>query len=172
MRSFRSLSAQTGMIGWLWMSAVVIVMDQLAKWQAEANLELGQPVVVFPHLNMTLSYNFGAAFSFLADMGGAQRWIFALLAIVVSFFIINWLRKLNKTRTWTAVGLSLVLGGAIGNLVDRLMYGKVIDFIDVYFDIPMVMENYHFATFNVADMAITGGAVLLVLLSLFSDQMD
>jgi signal peptidase II len=172
MRSFRSLSAQTGMIGWLWLSAVVIFADQFSKWMAEASLELGQSMAVVPHLNMTLSYNTGAAFSFLASMGGVQRWIFAALAIVVSIFIINWLRKLNKNATWTAVGLTLVLGGAIGNLIDRLLYAKVIDFIDVYFDIPWVMENYHFATFNVADMAITGGAALLIALSLFTDQMD
>lgn len=173
MRSFRSLSADTGMLGWLWLSAVVIAVDQLTKWMAEANLEPGQSFAVFPHLNMTLAYNTGAAFSFLSDMGGIQRWFFAALAIIVSIFIINWLRKLRRAHVWAAVGLTLVLGGAIGNLIDRLLYGKVIDFIDVYFDIPFVMENYHFAVFNVADIAITCGAVLLVFLSLFaSDQME
>jgi signal peptidase II len=161
------------MASWLWLSAVVIAIDQLAKWQAEANLDPGQSVAVFPHLNMTLWYNFGAAFGFLGDQWGWQRWFFAALAVLVSFFIINWLRKLNKTRVWTAVGLALVLGGAIGNLIDRLLYGRVIDFVDVYFDIPFVMDNYHFAIFNVADIAITCGAVILVFLSLFaSDQMD
>lgn len=173
MRSFRSLSADTGMLGWLWLSAVVIAVDQLTKWMAEANLEPGQSFAVFPHLNMTLAYNTGAAFSFLSDMGGVQRWFFAALAIVVSIFIINWLRKLRRAHVWAAVGLTLVLGGAIGNLIDRLLYGKVIDFIDIYFDIPFVMENYHFAVFNVADIAITCGAVLLVFLSLFaSEQME
>lgn len=173
MRSFRSLSADTGMLSWLWLSAVVIAVDQLTKWMAEANLDMGEPFPVIPHLNMTLAYNTGAAFSFLSDLGGLQRWLFAALAVAVSVFIINWLRKLRKTRVLVAVGLTLVLGGAIGNLIDRLLYGKVIDFIDVYFDIPLVMENYHFAIFNVADIAITCGAVLLVFLSLFaSDQMD
>jgi signal peptidase II len=173
MRSFRSLSADTGMLGWLWLSAVVIAVDQLTKWMAEANLEPGQSFAVFPHLNMTLAYNTGAAFSFLSDMGGVQRWFFAALAIIVSIFIINWLRKLRRAHVWAAVGLTLVLGGAIGNLIDRLLYGKVIDFIDIYFDIPFVMENYHFAVFNVADIAITCGAVLLVFLSLFaSEQME
>ena len=173
MLNHRFLSLQAGMTSWLWLSAVVIALDQLTKWMAEANLELGQPVAVMPHLNMALAYNEGAAFSFLADMGGAQRWLFAILAIVVSFFIINWLRRLNQSRIWTAVGLTLVLGGAIGNLIDRLLYGKVIDFIDVYFDIPFLMDNYHFATSNVADIAITCGACLLVFLSLFaSDQLE
>lgn len=173
MRSFRSLSDQTGMLGWLWLSALVIVLDQLSKWAAEADLEFGVPVAVFPHFNLTLAYNYGAAFSFLGDQGGWQRWFFAVLAVVVSVVIVNWLRKLSRSQVVMAVGLALVLGGAIGNLIDRLMYGKVIDFIDVYFDIPFVMENYHFATFNVADIAITCGAALLVVMSLFSsEQMD
>ncbi|SEA17913.1 signal peptidase II [Thiothrix caldifontis] len=172
MRSFRSLSADTGMLGWLWLSAALVFIDQWTKWMAEANLEPGESFAVFPHLNMTLAYNTGAAFSFLSDMGGVQRWFFAILAIAVSAFIINWLRKLKKSRVWVAVGLTMVLGGAIGNLIDRLLYGKVIDFIDVYFDIPFVMENYHFAIFNVADIAITCGAILLVLLSLFTSDLE
>lgn len=94
MRSFRSLSesAQHGMLGWLWLSAVVIAVDQLTKWMAEANLEFGVPVEVFPHFNLTLAYNEGAAFSFLANLGGAQRWLFAILPIAVSIFIIGWLQ--------------------------------------------------------------------------------
>ncbi len=163
-------SSQTGMIGWLWLSAVVIALDQLTKWMAEANLDFGQPVAIIPHLNMTLAYNEGAAFSFLAGLGGIQRWLFAALAIIVSVFIIGWLRRLAKDKVVTAIGLALVLGGAIGNLIDRLLYGKVIDFVDFYFDIPWVMENYHFATFNVADIAITCGAALLVILSLFASE--
>lgn len=172
MRSFRSLSEQTGMIGWLWLSAVVIAVDQLTKWMAEANLEPGQSFAVMPHLNMTLTYNMGAAFSFLGTQGGWQRWFFAILAIIVSIFIINWLRKLRKRQVWTAVGLALVLGGAIGNLIDRLLYGKVIDFVDFYvnFNVPFILNGGHFAIFNVADIAITVGAVLLVILSLFSSE--
>jgi signal peptidase II len=160
------------MLGWLWVSAVVIALDQLTKWMAEASLEPGQPYAVVPHLDMTLSYNFGAAFSFLGDQDGWQRWFFAGLAVIVCGFIINWMRKLKKRQVWAALGLALVLGGAIGNLIDRVLYGKVIDFVSVYFDIPFVMENYHFAIFNVADMAITGGAVLLVFLSLFTSDLE
>lgn len=172
MRSFRSLSGDTGMLGWLWVTALVIVLDQLTKWMAEAYLEFAQPVAIFPHFNMTLAYNYGAAFSFLGDQGGWQRWFFAILAVVVCVVIVNWLRKLSKTRVAMAAALALVLGGAIGNLIDRLMYGKVIDFIDVYFDIPFVMDNYHFATFNVADIAITCGAMVLVFLSLFTNDLE
>lgn len=177
MRSFRSLSKaeERGMLAWLWLAAVVVAADQLTKWMAEAYLELHQPVPVIPHLNWTLAYNEGAAFSFLAGLGGVQRWIFAALAIAVSLFIIHWLRRLRKTQTWGAVGLALVLGGAVGNLIDRLLYGKVIDFIDFYLHIhvPFLLPNGHFATFNVADIAITVGAALLVFLSLFKpEQME
>ena len=176
MRSFRSLSRideRRGMLSWLWVAAVVVAIDQLTKWMAEANLEHGMPYQVFPHLNFTLAYNYGAAFSFLGDHNGWQRWFFAGLAVIAVVFIINWLRKLTKGRNWTAFGLSLIVGGAIGNLIDRVLYGKVIDFIDVYFDIPFVMENYRFVTFNVADIAITLGAVTLVFLSLFaSDRLE
>lgn len=173
MRSFRSLSGDTGMLGWLWVSALVIMLDQLTKWMAEASLEsVGRSVAVFPHLNMTLAYNYGAAFSFLGDQNGWQRWFFTGLAVVVCVIIVNWLRKLSKARVTLAVGLALVLGGAVGNLIDRMTQGKVTDFIDVYFDIPFVMENYHFATFNVADIAITCGAVILVFLSLFTDDFE
>ncbi len=170
MLSVRTWEEPAGMTRWLWLSGVVIAVDQLSKWMAEASLTLGQPVAVFPHLNMSLAYNFGAAFSFLGDQGGWQRWFFAILAVVVSAFIINWLRKLKPHQSWAAVGLTLVLGGAIGNLIDRLMYGKVIDFIDFYvnFDVPFLLNNGHFATFNVADIAITCGAALLVFLSLFA----
>ncbi len=159
-----------GMLRWLWVSAVIVALDQLTKWMAEANLEMYTPVPSgLPHLNWVLAYNEGAAFSLLAG----QRWFFVMLAFVASVFIIYWLRKLRKTQNWTALGLAMVLGGAAGNVIDRLLYGKVIDFIDVYFDIPFVMDNYHFATFNVADIAITLGAILLILLSLFApSQME
>ncbi len=176
MLSLRSLSrtdAEKGMLSWLWIAAVVVAVDQLTKWMAEASLEFGEPLAIMPHLNMTLAYNYGAAFSFLGGQNGWQRWFFAVLALVVSAFIINWLRTLPKGRNWAALGLVLVLGGAIGNLIDRLLYGKVIDFIDVYFDVPFFRDNYHFATFNIADIAITMGAVILVFISLFmADQLD
>lgn len=157
-----------GMLIWLWVAALWVAADQLTKWMAEAYLEFGQAVEVFPHFNFTLAYNYGAAFSFLGDQGGWQRWFFAVLAVGVSIFIINWLRKLPVDRPWVAFGLSSILGGAIGNLFDRLAAGKVTDFIDIYFDVPFYRDNYHFATFNIADIGITVGAILLVLISLFA----
>lgn len=153
-----------GMLAWVWVSAVVVALDQLTKWMAEASLEPYTPYAVMPHLNMMLAYNDGAAFSILSG----QRWFFVVLAAVASVFIVYWLRKLKKGSIWAALGLALILGGAIGNVIDRILHGKVIDFIDVYFDIPFVMNNYHFATFNVADIAITVGAAVLVFISLFA----
>jgi signal peptidase II len=159
------------MLRWTWVSAFIIFTDQFTKWMAEANLEegLANAYQVFPHLNFSLAYNYGAAFSFLGNQGGWQRWFFTILAFAVSLFILNWMRKLPETQRWTGIGLALILGGAIGNLIDRVLYGKVIDFIDVYFSAPW-NPNYHFATFNVADMGITVGAALLIFISLFSSS--
>ena len=152
------------MLRWAWVSIVIIFSDQLTKWMAEASLEEKVPHPVFDHLNMMLSYNTGAAFSFLADQAGWQRWFFSILALAVCVFIMLWMKKLKDDDVWTAIGLALVLGGAFGNFVDRVLYGKVIDFIDVYW----TELGYHFATFNVADIAISMGAALLVFISLFA----
>ena len=140
----------------LWLALLVIILDQVTKYLAVTNLTFAEPVAVLPHLNWTLAYNYGAAFSFLADMGGWQRWFFTGLAAVISTILIVWLSKLpNKlnTETW---GINLVLGGAIGNVIDRILEGRVTDFIDFY------IGTWHYATFNVADMAITAGAALLI----------
>ena len=162
---------------WLWITFVVIFIDQITKWTAEGSLELlsagGESISVMPHLNFTLAYNYGAAFSFLGDQGGWQRWFFTILATVVSVVILVWLSKLKQEEKWTAISLSLVLGGAIGNLIDRVLYGRVIDFIDVFanWDVFFLSQwqdgLYHFATFNVADIAINIGAVVLVIGSFF-----
>ena len=161
---------------YVWISFVVVFIDQITKWMAEANLE--QSYKVFPHLDFTLAYNYGAAFSFLSGQAGWQRWFFVGLAVVVSIAILIWLAKLSKSDKWTAVGLSLVLGGAVGNGIDRLLHGKVIDFIDVYADWDVFFLSKwsdgfsHFATFNVADIAINIGAVILVSVSLLAKDED
>lgn len=162
---------------WLWVSFVVIFIDQITKWTAEGSLELlsagGQSYPVMSNLNFTLAYNYGAAFSFLGDQGGWQRWFFAILTSVISVAIVIWLAKLKQQEKWTAISLSLVLGGAIGNLIDRLLHGKVIDFIDVFanWDVFFLSQwhdgLYHFATFNVADISINIGAIILVIGSFF-----
>lgn len=138
----------------------MIALDQVSKQWAEAALSLHQPVALVPSLNLTLMYNQGAAFSFLADAGGWQRWFFIGLASLVSLVLVVWLARLDKGERATAIGLSLVLGGAVGNLIDRFLHGHVIDFIDVYYD------RWHWPAFNVADSAITLGVALLLLGSL------
>ncbi|MDX1353622.1 MAG: signal peptidase II [Thiomicrorhabdus sp.] len=145
----------------VWLAILVIVLDQLTKYIAVSNLTFGEPVAVMPYLNWTLVYNYGAAFSFLADMGGWQRWFFAGLALVVSAILLFWLSKLPSKITAEVWGINLVLGGAIGNVIDRFLAGRVTDFVDFY------IGTWHYATFNVADIAITLGAGLLILAEFF-----
>lgn len=142
---------------YFWISGLVIVLDQITKYVADNSLDYRLPVNVFTGLNMTLVYNQGAAFSFLADAGGWQRWFFMGLSLVISIVLIYWLRTVEKGRIYLATGLALILGGAIGNLIDRSLYGYVIDFIDVYY------RSWHYPAFNIADSAIVAGAGLLIL---------
>ncbi|KAB7623147.1 signal peptidase II [Alkalilimnicola sp. S0819] len=148
---------------WLALIVAVVLLDQLSKQLAEALLVYHQPLPVLPSFNLTLGYNTGAAFSFLADQGGWQRWFFVVLAIVVSVFLGRWLREV-RDQPWLAASLSLILGGAIGNVIDRAFYGHVIDFIDLYYD------RWHWPIFNVADIAISCGVVLLVVLTFRSPR--
>ncbi|VAW77865.1 Lipoprotein signal peptidase [hydrothermal vent metagenome] len=141
---------------WLGLSVAVIVLDQITKYLAEANLVYAQPMSVFPSFNLTLLYNPGAAFSFLSDAGGWQRWVFAVISLLASVFLIGWLRKLKPEQYWLALALALVLGGAVGNLIDRLLLGHVIDFIQLYY------QSFYWPAFNIADAAISVGAVMLV----------
>ncbi len=157
------------MLRWLWVALLVLVVDQATKLVANASLELHRPMDFIPGLNITLAYNRGAAFSFLSQSGGWQRWFFVVLAVVVSGFIVRWIYSLPKGDRWLAVALSLILGGAVGNVVDRIYLGYVVDFIDVYYVadscLPFFYANggqCHWPTFNIADSAIFVGAVMLV----------
>jgi signal peptidase II len=141
---------------WFYLSILIVALDQLSKYAAEASLVLYEPVPIIPMLNITLAYNQGAAFSFLSTAGGWQRIFFALLSFFASIFLGIWLYR-TPWRHWRqSLSLSLILGGAVGNLIDRAYQGYVVDFIDVYY------QNHHFATFNIADSAISVGAVLLM----------
>lgn len=147
-----------GPVNWLLLSAVIIILDQLTKQWITWDMQLFDSVRVMPHLNLTLLHNTGAAFSFLADAGGWQRWFFIILGSGVSIFIMIWLRKLPKEQgPLLPLSLSLILGGALGNVIDRAIHGYVIDFIDFYYG------SWHWPAFNVADMAISVGALLFVL---------
>ncbi len=145
------------MLKWLALSLLAVVLDQVSKWAVDSSMQLYQSIHLVPYFNLTYVRNTGAAFSFLSEAGGWQRWFFAGLAIFISIVIAVWLARLKQHETLLAVALSLVLGGAIGNLIDRLAYGYVIDFLDVYY------QNWHWPAFNIADSAITLGVVLMLL---------
>jgi signal peptidase II len=151
---------------WLWIVVLIIVLDQGTKLLAEYFLEYRQPLALMPMFNLTLVYNTGAAFSFLSDAGGWQRWFFMLLSFTVSIVLIIWLQKLHATQKLQTISIAMILGGAIGNLIDRSIYGHVIDFIDVYYTI------HHWPAFNVADSAISVGAALLIFDSFRHQQAD
>ena len=144
---------------WLWISLLVVVLDQATKQIAESLLTPHQAVNLLPFFDWYLTYNTGAAFSFLANAGGWQRWLFTAIAIIISVVIVQWIRKLPPEETMTAFSLSLILGGAIGNLIDRVYLGHVIDYIQVW------LGNYPWPAFNIADAAISVGAALLILSS-------
>jgi signal peptidase II len=147
---------------WLLLSLVLIAIDQATKHLALDGLRPGFAHPVIPgFLDWTLAFNTGAAFSFLAAAGGWQRWLFTALAVAVSAVLVAWLARTPRADWRTALPLALVIGGAIGNLIDRLRFGHVVDFIDVYHG------AWHFPAFNVADSAISVGAVLLIAFGLF-----
>ena len=144
------------MLKYLFITIVVIVFDQASKWLMMSWLSLYETVVVMPYFNLTMAHNEGAAFSFLAQAGGWQRWFFIGLALIISALLLVWLAKLKPTEKLEAISLSLILGGAIGNVIDRISYGYVVDFIDLY-----IGQN-HWPVFNIADSAICIGAILLI----------
>ena len=150
---------------WLLLSVVVIALDQLSKWWALTGLQPGVPHPVIPgFLNWTLTFNPGAAFSFLAMSGGWQRWFFVVLSIVISAVLVVWLARTARRDWRTALPLALIIGGALGNLIDRLHAAQVTDFIQVYF------RQWTYPVFNLADCAITVGAVMLVVFGLFAGK--
>ena len=146
-----------GFSAWVGLALAVLMIDQLSKIAADALLTPYSSTAVMPFFNLTLVYNEGAAFSFLSDAGGWQRWLFVVLAAGVSVVIVVWLVRLPRAARWPAIGLALVLGGALGNLWDRLVRGAVVDFVDLYYG------SWHWPAFNVADVAICIGAGMLVL---------
>ena len=147
----------TTSIKWLWLSLVLIILDQITKFLAVHYLIFNQPVALLPFLNLTLERNPGAAFSFLAQEGNWQGWLFGITAILVCIFIVRWLYKTPAGKVWLPIALSLIIGGAIGNVADRIMHGYVIDFLDFY------INNWHWPIFNLADSAICIGAAMLII---------
>lgn len=145
------------MLRWVWLSVLVVALDQASKAFVLHALAGGAAVGVTPFLNFVLAFNTGAAFSFLHNAGGWQYFLFVGIALVVSVAIVAMLYRLKPSDRWVAIALALILGGALGNLIDRLRFGFVVDFIDVYY------RSWHWYTFNLADAAITIGAAMLLL---------
>lgn len=151
---------------WVWLSALIVLLDQLSKAWAVEKLVPNAALPLFPGLNFTLVYNTGAAFSLLRDAGGWQRWLFIALAVGIAAFILAWLWRLPARRRWLGCALACVLGGALGNLWDRLSLGYVIDFIDVYY------AHWHWPAFNIADSALTLGALMLIIDAFWFDRAE
>ncbi|MCF3128376.1 signal peptidase II [Acinetobacter soli] len=149
---------------WLALSALAIVVDQWTKWIASTHLNYADPVPVLPFLNWTLLHNYGAAFSFLSDAGGWQHYLFTGLAGIVSIIFVFWLMRMPKQTVVLPAAIALILGGALGNLIDRVTLGYVVDFIHVFY------QDHHFPAFNIADSAITLGTILLLIDTFFLEK--
>ncbi|MBP6682496.1 MAG: lipoprotein signal peptidase [Halioglobus sp.] len=146
---------------WYGLALLVVLLDQYTKGLAQSALEYGRPQEVFSWFNLTLQYNTGAAFSFLSDAGGWQRYFFSVVAVVISAVLVVWLYRMPRQQRLLAVALALILGGALGNVWDRLLFGHVVDFISVHYG------GHYFPAFNIADSAISVGAALMIFDSLF-----
>lgn len=144
-------------LSWCWLSLLVIILDQASKYAIAHHLTLYQSKPILPFFNLTLLHNTGAAFSFLSQQPSLALWVFSAIAILMSIALVIWLYRLPTNQAWSASALALVLGGALGNVIDRLLRSYVIDFLDFYY------QHWHFAAFNLADAAITIGAAMLLM---------
>lgn len=151
-------------LAWLWLSVVVIILDQVSKYWIVHKFLLNEAQPVTSFFSLVLFHNEGAAFSFLSSAGSTAVWIFSILAVVIGLLIIVWLTKLPSGKPWQACGLSLILGGALGNLIDRVAHGYVIDFLLFHY------KTWAWPAFNIGDSAITVGAFILILSLLFGKK--
>ena len=162
------------MLRWLWLSLLMVSLDQVTKYWANAQLVKYKPVDFLPMIDLTLMHNPGAAFSFLSHAGGWQRWVFSLIALLVSGFIVMWIKNLKRHERLLAISLALILGGALGNVIDRLLLGHVIDFVDFHYTAQQCLPLFvpinspagmmcHWPAFNIADSAISLGVVLIII---------
>ncbi|PSJ42677.1 signal peptidase II [Zobellella endophytica] len=150
---------------WWWLAIVAMVLDQVSKWLTMSYLDYGYPgVEIAPFFNLVHVYNPGAAFSFLADQGGWQRWFFAGLACAVTILLSIWMYKAPRSARWLPAAYALIIGGAIGNVIDRLALGHVVDFLDFY------VGNWHWPAFNLADSFIFVGAAMIIIDSFRKDS--
>lgn len=149
---------------WLWLALVWVVLDLGTKALASGLLDYARPVEILPFFDLTLLHNTGAAFSFLADHPGWQRWFFAAIAVAASLGLTIWMRRLKADEKWLAASLALIIGGALGNLYDRLVHGYVVDFLSFH------VAGWYYPAFNVADIGITLGAIGLIWESVFGER--
>jgi len=140
---------------------VIVVLDQITKIWADSTLSMYEQIPITGFFNITKAYNYGAAFSFLDNAGGWQRWFFTAISLIVSIVLSVWLYRISRIEKWLSLSIALILGGAVGNLIDRVWYGYVVDFIQVYWN------TSYFPSFNIADAAITCGTIILLILTLF-----
>lgn len=140
---------------WLGIAAMIILFDQATKWWVELTFQFAERVPVLPVFDLTLVYNTGAAFSFLAGGSGWQRWLLIAIAVLASAMIV-WMIRKHQDQTRFVLALTLILAGAIGNLIDRVLLGHVIDFLLLHW------RGWHYPAFNIADMSITFGAILII----------
>ena len=170
-----NLVNKLGMLKWLWITLVMFILDQVTKHIAIGYLEWYKQTPVIANLNWYLTDNPGAAFSFLSDAGGWQRWFFTVLALAVSVGLVVWMKRLQAHERYTAIGIAFILSGALGNVIDRIIYGYVIDFVQYYYSSSescLLGFSFHrdisggeciWPAFNVADTAISIGAGFLIL---------
>ena len=160
-----SLFKRTG-LRWIWLTIICLIVDQVTKQWVAGSMDLYQSINVWPFFDITYVHNLGAAFSFLADQGGWQRWFFTAVAAIASIVFVVWLAKTPKEQTMLSVAFALMLSGALGNLIDRVMFGYVIDFLDFY------IGSSHWPAFNVADASIFIGAAFMILDSFKNQSSD
>lgn len=149
-------TAKNGLI-FLWFSIVILVSDLLTKYIIITRFKLHESIEILPVFNLTYVRNYGAAFSFLSDHNGWQKYFFIAIAIIISSILAYWLAQTPRNRTLLNLGYASIIGGALGNMLDRSYHGFVVDFLHVYWDI------YHYPVFNVADIAVTLGATMLII---------
>jgi len=165
---------------WLCLALLIFIADQVTKSWAASVLSYSDPQSFLPFFNFTLLHNYGAAFSFLSDAGGWQRWFFGIVALAVSVFLVVWIFKLESSKKIELAGLSFILGGAVGNLYDRIVLGYVIDFVDWFYPaaescLPFFygrpeLQTCHWPAFNIADSSILLGVALLIVDMFFADK--
>jgi signal peptidase II len=159
----KKLFSDTG-LRWLWLTLLCLIIDQVTKHWVAGTFDYRETLSVLPFFNLTYVHNPGAAFSFLADQGGWQRWFFTAIATIASIVFLVWMAKTPKKQRLLGIAFALILSGAMGNLIDRALFGYVIDFLDFHW------AGFHFAAFNIADSAIFIGAALMIFESLINKE--